>query len=321
MVWGLQFGSVDGDTCNGATTDAAGNVYVVGMTHRWIDGERAPLAWVIKFDDAGQRLWRRLLKKPLFNAVGIAADATGNVVVTGTADFDAFAAKYDKNGRLLWWRHLGSAGDFDASNAVAIDVHGNVYIAGETYGSLAGRYRGEEDAFLAKYDADGRLQWKRQLGTRCYDIAKGIAVDGDGNALVGGYTCGWLAAPPQGADSFLAKYDPDGRQLWRRQFGSTGDEVTYGVATDAHGNTVLCGYTDGPLGGPNIGGSDGWIAEYDSTGAQVWARLIGTVDTDQVFACATNASGDVFAAGGTDGDLDGPNAGPRDAFVAKYPGD
>jgi hypothetical protein len=62
-------------------------------------------------------------------------------------------AKYGAAGHLLWTRQLGS-GDIDTAYGVATDATGNVYLTGETWGSLGGPNRGFADSWVAKYSAD-----------------------------------------------------------------------------------------------------------------------------------------------------------------------
>ncbi len=66
-------------------------------------------------------------------------------------------------------------------------------------------------------------------------------------------------------DVFVRKYDPTGRELWTRQFGSEEPEkdAAYSVAVDAQGNVFVVGYTSGILPGQNIvGRSDAFVRKY-----------------------------------------------------------
>ncbi|MGZ5397942.1 MAG: SBBP repeat-containing protein [Mycobacterium sp.] len=86
----------------------------------------------------------------------------------------------------------------------------NVYISGETYGSLGGvnATPGYADAWLAKYSATGALRWKRQLGTSGTEFSEGVATDANGNVYISGWTNGLLdgTVADEGGDAFLAKY-------------------------------------------------------------------------------------------------------------------
>lgn len=209
LLWTRQRGSFGGLSANSVATDGDGNVYTSG------DGS---LPWLVKYSSAGALLWTRQLGTSVsFDvSLGVATDGDSNVYITGFTDgslggpnqgeWDAWLAKYSAAGTLCWKRQLGTD-NIDVSHSVATDEDGNIYISGGTQGSLGGAYRGEYDAWLAKYSPAGALRWKRQLGTSATDISQGIAADGDGNVYISGYTNGSLGGANQGGyDAWLAKF-------------------------------------------------------------------------------------------------------------------
>ena len=83
-----------------------------------------------------------------------------------TANTDAFAAKLDPSGNLLWNTFLGGSGS-DSGSAIAVDASGNVYVGGYsngTWGSPVRAYTAGYDAFAAKLDSAGNLLWNTFLG-------------------------------------------------------------------------------------------------------------------------------------------------------------
>ena len=50
-------------------------------------------------------------------------------------------------------------------------------------------------------------------------------------------------------------------------------------------------------------------------GSQQWTHQTGTASADYAFAVETDASGNIFMAGSTDGSLQGSNAGESDIFL------
>ena len=100
---------------------------------------RTELIWDGKYDAAGTLLWARQLASPGYEqAYGVAVTAS-SVYVTGYTNNtlpgqtsaggnDAFVARYDAAGNLLWVRQFGSAGS-DQANGVAADASG-VYVVG-----------------------------------------------------------------------------------------------------------------------------------------------------------------------------------------------
>jgi hypothetical protein len=243
------------------------------------------------------------------SSLDVVTDASGNIYITGVKSTllgrpgpgtsEAFLSKYDSSGSLAWTRQIDSSG-YDVSYSAATDKLGNVYIAGATSGSLGGINAGSWDAFLAKYDPSGSLAWIRQRGTSEFDQFNAVATDEFGNV----YTAG---------GAFLSKYDPFGTLNWTRQLGSGGST---GVATDRAGNVYITGdVTDDP-GGPGL--SDVFLSKYDATGLFAWTQQIGGAGTDLSRDIAIDATGNVYIAGGTHGNLDGINAGQLDPFLIKY---
>ncbi|MFO1153540.1 MAG: SBBP repeat-containing protein [Rhodospirillales bacterium] len=329
-LWVRQLGTDGSDYASGVATDGAGNVYLTGVTGASLGGPNrgGSDAWVAKYDAAGHVLWKRQLGTDgLDEANGVATDAAGNVYLTGLTEgslggvhrgsLDAWVAKYDAAGHVLWKRQLGTETP-DYASGVATDGAGNVYLTGGTWASLGGVYRGLYDAWVAKYDAAGHALWKRQLGTDGWDEASGAATDGAGNVYLTGYTSGSLGGPNRGeSDAWVAKYDAAGQALWKRQLGTDGFDYASGVATDGAGNVYLTGMTYAP----NRGEADAWVAKYDATGRLQWKRQLGTDGWDQAFGVATDAAGNVYLTGYTDGSLGGPNRGDHDVWVAKYSAD
>lgn len=220
VLWRRQPGTSDSDLANGVATDQDGNVYVVGQTNV-VRGDFSNFdASIMKLDGEGNELWTQLLGTEAEDlAAGVATDRAGNVYVVGgtqgalfganNLQFDAWIAKFDKDGNVLWTRQPRTERD-DIANAVATDKHGNVYVVGQTDGSLAGPNpsEGTRDAWIIKYNAGGRELWKRQLSTGAFDSAKGVAIDERGNVYVVGQI--FLADPGLGA--WVVKFGSDGTQ-------------------------------------------------------------------------------------------------------------
>lgn len=100
---------------------------------------------------------------------GVSADGLGNVYIAGSGGLagfpppgfgDAFLIKYDAAGNHQWTQKIET--DLtEAAFGVSADGLGNVYISGQTGGSLLNT---AADAFLSKYNGAGVLQWTRQSG-------------------------------------------------------------------------------------------------------------------------------------------------------------
>jgi len=226
--------------------------------------------------------------------------------------------KYDASGNVLWTRQFGTTSD-DVAYGISVDASG-VYVAGYTGGTLPGQTSsGGYDAFVRKYDANGTESWTRQFGTSSTDYASGISVDAS-SVYVAGYTGGTLPGQTSSGsyDAFVRKYDASGNVLWTRQFGTTSDDVAYGISVDASG-VYVAGYTNGTLPGQtSSGGYDAFVRKYDASGTESWTRQFGTTSADFAYGISVDASG-VYVAGYTNGTLPGQtSSGSYDAFVRKY---
>jgi uncharacterized protein (TIGR03437 family) len=226
---------------------------------------------------------------------------------------------------LAWERAFSSTHGGDFGYGVAVDATG-VYVVGWVPGggvSPGQTSVGGWDAFISKYDLNGNELWTRQFGTTVDDIAYAVAAGGGGVYVVG-ETGGTFPGQAQSfsTDAFVRKYDPNGNELWTRQFGTTGADFAFGVATDASGVYVV-GETDGTLPGQTAAGTvtagDAFIRKYDHNGTELWTSQFGTPGYDRANAVAVNATG-VYVVGDAGGVL--PNAqidsGYSNFFVRKY---
>ena len=323
-------------------TDASGNVFVAGYTDGNLDGQTKMGTidfFVTKYNSTGTKLFTKLLGVASASTIGrsVATDASGNVFVAGhtngaldsqtkTGTIDFFVTKYNSTGTKQFTRLLGVASASTRGFSVATDASGNVYVAGETNGSLpSNTLAGTTDSFVAKYNSAGTWVFTKQLGVASANTSGlSVATDASGNVFVAGYTQGALDGQTKTdtRDFFVTKYDSTGAKQFTRLLGVAAAH-TFGlsVATDASGNVFVAGYTDGALDSQTKTGTrDFFVTKYDSTGTKQFTRLLGVAAANTYGrSVATDASGNVFVAGYTDGNLDGNTlTGSNDFFVTKY---
>ena len=86
----------------------------------------------------------------------------------------------------------------------------------------------------------------------------------------------------------------------------------------------MTGYTKGGLDGNTSSGSaDLFVVKYNSSGTKQWTKQLGTSSGESPYGgVAVDSSGNVYAAGYTEGGLDGnTSAGDKDIFLVKYNSD
>ena len=278
-LWTRQFGTEESDQAVNVAVDGTGDIYVAGSTRGAFTGQvnlgRSD-AYVRKYDGDGNVLGTRQFGTGHSDeALSVAVDSAGGLYVTGgtwsrfpdqtkAGGRDSFLRVYDKFGSELWTRQFGTSG-WDEAKGVASDNAGNVYVVGDTSEALPGQTnRGTYDAYLRKYAGDGSELWTGQFGSRRFDLAWDVAVDGTDSLYIAGWTQG--ALPGRSSlgrfDAFVRRYDGDGRELWTNQFGTEEDEVASDLAIDGAGNLYAVGYTKGSLPGQTgYGGLDAYVVK------------------------------------------------------------
>ncbi len=179
-------------------------------------GEREPSVWLAGYSTSGQLQWQAHLgPAEETSCSGLALDADNQIYLAGFSDEptaerrQAWLAKYSGSGQLVWQQQLDSSDADEESTGIAVDAAGNVYLAGFTYGALAGENAGDADAWVACYSASGEFQWAQQIGTEGEDGCNAVAVDRYGNVYVAGYTDSALDGENAGDyDAWLAKLTP-----------------------------------------------------------------------------------------------------------------
>ena len=318
-LWTRQFGTEGLDRVGGVVVDSAGNAYVAGSVggalpdqdHMGGDFD----IYLRKYDREGEELWTRQIGSEGDDfAHAVALDEPGNVYLaghtrgpgtSGLGDEYARLYKLDSDGRDVWTRQFGTAAE-DQAISVAVDGSGNVYVSGPTTGAFPGYAEpdGHWDSYLRKYDAAGDEQWTVQVGTEDGGTFFEVVVDAGGFPYVIGTSGGGLdghAYAGGTTDAFVRKYDPQGNDLWTRQFGSRGFDVVHGVTVDQHGSVYLAGFAGHSLPGQTyLGGrSDAFVRKYDGEGNDRWTVQFGTSDLDSAYDITVGPTGAVYLLGVT----------------------
>jgi hypothetical protein len=154
----------------------------------------------------------------------LAVDGSGNAYVAGKSDaswgtpanahaggWDVFAAKLNGSGVLQWHTFMGSS-SIDYGHALAVGA-GNVYVGGRSdaaWGTPVNAHAGGWDAFAAKLNGSGVLQWNTFMGSSSSDYGFALAVGGS-NVYVSGFSEAAWGSPVNGhaggQDAFVARLD------------------------------------------------------------------------------------------------------------------
>jgi len=292
------------DLARAIAVDAQGNVYVTGWSCDYDaanDYHHYDYA-TIKYDAAGQQQWVRRYNGPgnlMDQANAIAVDGQGNVYVTGSsmgsgAGFDCATIKYSPSGEELWVRRYnGPKNGSDEAYALALDGQGNVCVAGWSE-SGAGF-----DCATIKYSPSGEELWVRRYNGpgNPLDGANAIAVDGQGNVCI----AGWSDGLNTDSDYATIKYNPGGGRLWVRRYNgvANGYDRARAIAVDGQGNVYVTGSSPGFVTGYNYA-----TIKYSPSGQRLWVmRYNGPGNGyDEATAIAVDSGGNVYVTGSSEGD-------------------
>lgn len=290
-VWAQRLGGESNEIGYRMATDAAGNIYVVGLYRQPIDfgvGElptsNGSLDTVImKLDPDGEVLWNvGIFGNGTVQARDIAVSPDGeHVVVTAHAAADVelddvtlpalgsddlLLVKLDGEGQVLWSDRLGNE-DSQVPTSVAVDDTGHIAVAGTFAGELDFR-SGEplvsagfgNDIFVAKLDPDGEALWTRGYNAPLDQAARSVAFGPEGRVAVTGrffgrvdFGGGELEATGETNDIFVVMFDEDGDHVFSRSWGGDGDDQGWALAIDSRGFTTITGrFEETVRFGPNL---------------------------------------------------------------------
>jgi len=260
-------------------------------------------------------------------------DSSGNIYVLGnaTGNFanqinqgsqDVYLTKYDSAGNVVWSNLVGSAGSA-SGDSIALDPSGGVVITGASTADLTTTSvaDGNNDSFVARYDANGNQTWIKQIQTLATNQSNAVSVDASGNIYIGGSVSGGVVGAGQtsqgGGDAYLAKFSSSGTLLAENQFGTTGADSVAATATGSDGSLYVASVQNGEAilskyAGGNITAAPTWTEDL---GALQGGGGIGglAVSGNQVYVSGTTSNGNLTA-GGT-ATVTAPSSGGTDAFV------
>jgi Beta-propeller repeat len=274
--WANRGGGTSEDGGSAITTDASGNVYIAGyfsgnatfdISSLVLGGGTISVtgtagggndAFVAKYSAGGLAVWvksgggsgddkatkvttdasNNVYIGGYFNTTAVFAATPSPISITSAGSADAFTAKYDVNGNVLWAKRAGGTGDdIGLIQAIAADASGNVYVTGAYSGTLtvaplaAITSAGGLDIFLLKYNSTGVEQWIKSAGGAGSDYGSGIATDALGAVFVTGRFSGtgFFGTLPSinsagSEDAFLIKYDSSGGDQWIQKAGGAGSD-------------------------------------------------------------------------------------------------
>jgi hypothetical protein len=264
---------------------------------------------VFKYDHLGNLVWTAMLMTPLSESTGsawprsLSVSPDGVFVVGATSGAfpnqsltgyqDAFVARLDAGGNVLWVRQTGATERVSWSSGVAPGADA-VYASRMTVS-----FEGDSLLELVKMDLSGGVSWVRELSAVDLDVLfSAVAADGSG-VCVGGATVGEVGGPNAGSsDVFVRRYDAAGNEIWTVQLGSSQADEPYAVAL-ADGAAYVGGVARAALPDQTVPGG-AFLARLGQQ-AVVDSDQDGLSDADELVRGTNPANPDTDADGLVDG--------------------
>ncbi|MCC7159284.1 MAG: SBBP repeat-containing protein, partial [Ignavibacteria bacterium] len=212
----------------------------------------------------------------------------------GTGD-DYATIKYNSSGVQQWVaRYNGTGNNNDSAHSIAVDISGNVYVTGGSFGSST-----KDDYATVKYNSSGVQQWAARYNGSLdsSDVASLLKVDGSGNV----YVTGGSVVNSTTIDYSTIKYNSSGVQQWVSKYNGARSYLgRFGLsmlAVDSFGDPYVSALSKGS--GVTVGYA---TIKYNTSGVQDWVQTYyGLGDTAVVFSIAVDGSANVYVTGSSAG--------------------
>jgi hypothetical protein len=260
-----------------------------------------------------------------FIRAGESVDFGGQIVKAGGGD-DAFIAKYNSLGSVVWAKILGDAG-IETGLAIAVDTDGNIYTALRFKDSTTvegTKFKARPivnssgtpnwyDIILAKFDANGNHVWSKQISGMGVETLESIRIGSNGRVYVSGEFADSiffddLSHTLEGSGFYVACYNTDGKVEWAKPYGQGANATLAGAIYVSNmkllknGEIVIVGSYEGSkkIGSTvmkTLGDQDAFVAKLDRQGNEIWTKSFGGVYTENVLGLTTDEEDNIYIGG------------------------
>lgn len=291
--WSVTFGGSDSDGGRALCETSDGGFLVAGYTYSCGAGWSDVL--LVRTDSDGGILWSKTAGGSGWdcgNSIMVLPDGgfvvAGSTTSAGAGGQDAWLAKFDEAGDMIWEKTYGGTG-VDAGMSVCAATDGGLLLCGYTESSGAGG----NDVFLVRTDSSGDVIWEKTYGGAGPETGDCAIPSSNGGFVVAGSTGSFTA----NRDAFLIEIDQSGEILWSDYYGATGGEGGYDRACSlcplACGGYAMAGESNGE---DNCGA---FLVRTDAQGVQVFSECYGGSFYDYGRAVLECSDGGLLVCGST----------------------
>jgi hypothetical protein len=258
------------------------------------------LDWVKSFGGTGEDTAQAVVQTSDggFAVLGYSNSIDGDLVGKTTAVNDYWLLKLDAEGNLQWNKTYGGSKD-DRGQSVVQTSDGGYAIVGYAMSDDGdgSNNEGFHDNWILRLDANGNILWEKSFGFSGHDHSYDVIETSDG----GLFFTGFLDVTSSGGEgntgkgNYLTRHgvgefwgtklDVDGNLVWRRYFGGTNNDRSFGVLEANDGGLLMVGASESnDFDISNSKGSyDFWVVKVSNTGALLWERSFGGTGIDKSY--------------------------------------
>jgi uncharacterized delta-60 repeat protein len=269
IEWDKTYGADKEEKAYGIVGTRDGGIAIAGTTRSFSAGKED--AYILKTDEKGALLWEKRVggtRKDI--AYAIDENSKGELYVAGISksyskegDYDVYALKFSKNGKLLWGKSLGGPGK-DYADALTATKDGGVVIVGKTKSFGHGHY----DMYVIKLSSSGKVLWSKTFGGASNEEAHSVTELKDGSLIIAGGTESFGAGD---FDFYIVKLSAEGKKLWEKYYGEKKADMFYTVTSSPDGGFTAAGYTRSY----NAKKKDLTVMHCDKEGNTIWHKIVG----------------------------------------------
>ncbi len=254
IVWNVTTLKQVDEAPNAIIKNSQGQFFYIG--HLFLKNSSHFIAYMGLIDQNGDTLWRKsFVNNYTTDAQSVIEVKDGGYVITGYKDvsgngnFDAWVAKVDKGGNLLWEKTYG--GVMEDSGHKVIETPDNHYII---LGETDSQGSGGSDVWIFEIDSAGKVIWEKTYGGKEDDKGFSLIRTYDGGYLIGATTKSYGSGS---LDAWLIKIDSDGNYQWSTTIGGPKEDALNSVIETNPNEYIMVGMTNSY----GSGGYDAWVVK------------------------------------------------------------
>ncbi|WP_431126772.1 hypothetical protein [Flagellimonas flava] len=302
-------------------------------SQRIFEGE---VDWMKSFGGSGEDTAQSVIQTSDggYAVLGYSNSMDGDLSGKSTNVNDYWLLKLDQEGNLSWSKTYGGTKD-DRGQSVIQTRDGGYAIVGYAMSDDGdgSNNEGFHDNWILKLDNSGNILWEKSFGFSGHDHSYDVVETADGGFFFSGFldVTSSGGAGNEGKGGYLTRHgvgefwgtklDAQGNLEWRRYFGGTNNDRSYGVVQADDGGFVLAGASesdDFDITDPK-GSYDFWVLKVSNQGELLWQQSFGGTGIDKAYGITKTLDGGYVVTGNTfstDTDIS-RNNGESDVWLIK----